>query len=269
MLEMLQFPFIQRALVAGILISTSASFYSIFVVQRRISYIGSGLAHAAFGGVALGLLLGFSPVLTAIPFTLIVGILTVYLQEKSKISADSIIGILYSISVALGIIFLALKENYTADAYNYLFGSILTVNTDDVYISIVLFFITVFVFLMLWKNWAYATFDREMAKADRLPVLRDDYILMIMTSITIVVAIKIVGVILITAYVVIPGSFSRLISNKFRDMTFVSIAFGILTSIIGLFVSYELDLPSGAVIIVIQSIIFGFTLVLNKFRFNS
>jgi zinc transport system permease protein len=268
MIEMFQYPFIIRALLAGILIGFSASYFSVFVVQRKISYIGSGLAHAAFGGVALGLLLGITPILTAIPFTFIIAILTVYLQERSKISTDSIIGILYSLSVAVGIIFLALKENYTSDAYTYLFGSILTVSVPDLIIAFVLSIITIFSFYKFWNRWTYATFDREMAKADKISVLRDDYLLMLMISLTVVLAIKIVGIILISAYIVIPGAFARLISNRFIVMTYIAVIFGVITSIIGLILSYQLDFPSGAVIIILQAILFGFALLLNKSKNN-
>lgn len=265
MLEMFQYPFIQRALLAGILIGFSASYFSVFVVQRRISYIGSGLAHAAFGGVALGLLLGIEPLLTAVPFTLFIALLTVYLKEHTKISTDSIIGILYSVSVALGIIFLALKTDYTADAYTYLFGSILTVSTSDIWLSGLLALMCVVTFKLYWGRWAYATFDRELARSDKLPVLADDYTLMLMTAITVVLAIKIVGIILITAYIVIPGSFARLVTRRFSVMTIVSIAMGVITSIFGLIFSYHLDLPSGAVIIILQSGFFVFAVIYNKF----
>lgn len=268
MLELFQYPFLLRALFVGILIGFSASYFSIFVVQRKISYIGSGLAHAAFGGVALGLLLNISPIMIAIPFTFLVALLTVYLQEHSKISVDSIIGILYSFSVALGIIFLALKDNYTADAYTYLFGSLLTVSMSDLYISMVLSLVTIFSFYKYWNRWSYATFDREMAKADKVPVLKDDYILMLMIALTVVLAIKIVGIILIAAYIVIPGAFARLLVKRFINMTYFAIIFGVITSIIGLLISYELDYPSGAVIIVLQSILFGVALIINRIKYN-
>lgn len=264
MLEMFEFPFIQRALLAGIFIGFSASYYGVFVVQRRISYIGSGLAHAAFGGVALGLLMGIEPLITAVPFTLLIAVLTVYLKENTKISTDSIIGILYSVSVALGIVFLALKENYSADAYTYLFGSILTVTNSDIWMSVLLAISTVLTFKLYWGRWAYSTFDSELAKSDKLPVLVDDYILMLMTAITVVLAIKIVGIILITAYVVIPASFARQISKSFLSMTVISIVMGVLSSIVGLIISYHLDLPSGAVIIILQVVIFLISAAINK-----
>ncbi|MDX9789576.1 MAG: metal ABC transporter permease [Candidatus Kapaibacterium sp.] len=266
MLEVFSHPFMQRALLAGILIGFTASYYSVFVVQRRISYIGSGLAHAAFGGVALGLLMGIEPLISAVPFTLIIALLTVYLRENTRISSDSIIGILYSISVAAGIIFLALKTDYTSDAYTYLFGSILTVSMTDVYLSVLLALSTVMTFKSYWGRWAYATFDRELAAADKLRVIADDYILMLMTAVTVVLAIKIVGIILITAYIVIPGAFARILSGRFVNMTAIAVIMGVSSSIAGLILSYYLDLPSGAVIIVLQALMFVFAVINNKIK---
>jgi zinc transport system permease protein len=268
MLEMLSYPFVQRALLAGIFIGFAASYFGVFIVQRRISYIGSGLAHAAFGGVALGLLIGIEPLITAIPFTLIISALTVYLKENTKISSDSIIGILYSISVAIGIVLLALKEDYTSDAFSYLFGSILTVTEMDIWLSMTLAFMTLLTFKLFWGRWAYATFDRELAKSDKLPVLADDYTLMILTALTVVIAIKIVGIILITAYIVIPASFARQITKRFINMTILAIIMGLFTSISGLIISYYLDLPSGAVIIILQTLLFVLAVIYNKFRNN-
>ncbi|MDT3738451.1 MAG: metal ABC transporter permease [Candidatus Kapabacteria bacterium] len=268
MIEMFGYPFLQRALLAGILIGFAASYFGVFVVQRRISYIGSGLAHAAFGGVALGLLLGIEPLITAVPFTLFIAVLTVYLKEYTKISTDSIIGILYSVSVALGIIFLSLKDDYSADAYTYLFGSILTVTESDIWISVSLVIVTLITFKLYWGRWAYATFDRELAKADKLPVVADDYTLMIMTAITVVLAIKIVGIILITAYIVIPASFARLMTKRFIYMTYWSIGMGVVSSIAGLIISYQLDFPSGAVIIILQALLFLSAVFYSKIKNN-
>ncbi|ROL59083.1 metal ABC transporter permease, partial [Bacteroidetes/Chlorobi group bacterium ChocPot_Mid] len=133
MLEVFSYAFMQRAIIAGILVGFVASYYGAFVVQRRMSFMGSGLAHTAFGGIALGLLLESEPLWIAIPFTVIVSILITWIKQKAKISVDTSIGILFSVSVALGIIFISLKEGYSVDAFTYLFGSILSVNPSDLW----------------------------------------------------------------------------------------------------------------------------------------
>lgn len=264
MIEIFSLAFIQRAAVAGILIGFVTSYYGVFIVQRKLSFLGSGLAHSAFGGAALGLLLETEPLWVALPFTIIISILIVYLKEKSKLSGDTSIGILFSLSVALGIIFLSLKKGYTSDAFTYLFGSILSVQKIDLLFSLFLALLSVATFFSQWKKWAYATFDAELAQADRVSVVKDDYLLSILISITIVVSIKVVGIVLLTAFLVIPAASSRLISSTFYQMTVYSIIIGVLSSFIGLIASIQMDLPTGAVIILIQTVFFIFALIFSK-----
>lgn len=268
MIEMFSYPFMQRALIAGVLIGFLASYYGVFIVQRKMSFLGSGLAHAAFGGVALGLLLNTEPLWIAVPFTILVGILIIYLKEKTNLGADTSIGILFSISVAMGIIFLAMRKSYSADAYSYLFGSILSVFPNDLIIASVLTLITLFTFKKLWSRWAYATFDSELALSDKVNVLRDDYILSILISTTIVVSIKIVGIVLISAFVVIPAASAKMLASSFIKMTIYAIIFGILSSIFGLIISFYFDIPSGATIIILQSIIFIITALIKNAALN-
>jgi zinc transport system permease protein len=264
MFEMFIYPFFQKALMVGFLIGFASSYFSAFVVQRKISFIGSGLAHAAFGGVALGLLVGIEPLWIALPFTLLVSFLIVYLQNKTKVSTDAIIGVIFSVAVALGIIFLSLKKEYSQDAYSYLFGSILTVSIADIIISFILLILTVISMKLFWSRWAYSTFDSELARSDRINVDRDDYILVFYIGLTTVLAIKIIGIILISAFLVIPGAASKLIAKTFKQMILYSIIIGVCSNIVGLILSYQLDLPSGAVIIMLQALIFVVFAMLRK-----
>jgi len=256
MIEIFQHSFFINAFIVGVLLGFSMSYFSVFVVQRRISFIGSGLAHSAFGGVALGLLLNIEPLFIAIPFTVIVSILIFHLQNRTNISTDALIGVLFSFAVALGIIFIAIKQTYSQDAYAYLFGSILTVNELDIILSIIIFLITLISFKIYWERWAYATFDYELALVDKIPVTKDNYIFSIFLGITIALSIKIIGIILISAFIVIPGATAKLYSTTFFKLTLNSIVLGILSIVFGLVISFLLDLPSGAVIILLQSIIF-------------
>ncbi len=264
MLDFLNYTFMQNALIAGILIGFLASYFGVFVVQRKMSFLGSGLSHSAFGGVALGLLLNTEPLWIAIPFTIIVSILIVYLKEKTKIETDTSIGILFSVSVAIGIILLALRTNYSGDAYSYLFGSILSVSTNDIIAISVLSAIAIFTIYYKWADWAYASFDSELAVSDKINVVRDDYLLSILIAITIVVAMKIIGIILISAFLVIPAAAGKIISKTFFSMTLNSILIGIFSSIIGLIFSYVFDIPSGAAIILFQALVFVIFAIFRK-----
>ncbi len=264
MIDLLAFPFAQRAVLVGLIIGILGGFYGSILVQRRMSFLGSGLAHAAFGGVALGILLNLQPIYIALPFTILVSLIITWLKNKTELASDTSIGILFAVSVALGIVFLSLKETYTKDAYAFLFGSILSVSKEDVIASLAMTIITILAFIFYWKHWAYATFDAELARSDRLKVKTHDYLLSVLISVAIVVAIKLVGIILVAAYLVIPAASARLISKRFFIMTLFSVALGILSSFSGLWASFEFDLPSGATIVLAQAAIFIFLLVFSK-----
>lgn len=255
MIEAFVSPFMQRAILAGILVGFLASYYGTFIVQRGLSFLGSGLAHAAFGGVALGLLLQTEPLWIAVPFTVLVAIGITWVREQTKLGGDTAIGIFFSVSVALGVIFLSLRREYSADAFAYLFGSILIVSNSDLFVTAGVLLISLLTW-PLWSRWAYASFDRELALTDRLAVARDDYLLSILISVTVVVAVKVVGIVLIAAFLVIPAATARLVVRTFRSMTILSVILGEISVIFGLLCSYFLDIPSGATIILLQAVLF-------------
>lgn len=254
--DLIQMGFFQRAMLAGLLVGFLGSFYGAFVVQRRMSFLGDGLAHAAFGGVALGLLLQTNPMWVAIPATILVSVGITFLKDKTGLETDTSIGIFFAVSMALGVIFLSLKKDYSIDAFSYLFGSILTVQHEDLIYSGLFALVTIVISSRYWRRWAYTTFDRDLAESDRISVLKEDYLLSICISLTIVLSIKLVGIVLIASFLVIPAASARLISPTFFRMTIYSIIAGIFSSIAGLFISLLANLPSGAVIILVQAVLF-------------
>ncbi|MCX6153034.1 MAG: metal ABC transporter permease [Candidatus Kapabacteria bacterium] len=266
MFEIFAIPFMQRALIAGVLIGFIGSYYGVFVVQRKMSFLGDGLAHAAFGGIALGILLDTEPLLIAIPFTILVSVGIVILKNRTKLESDTAIGISFAVSVALGIIFLSIKKGYSSDAMNYLFGSILSVFPNDLYIVSGLSIFTIITFFTHWNSWAYATFDSELARSDGQKIFSRDIYQSILISLTIVVSIKVVGIVLIASFLIIPAAAARLVSSTFYGMTVKSIIFGILSAVSGLWLSYYLDVPSGATIILVQALIFTICAVAGRQR---
>jgi len=266
MAEWFNHGFMLRALVAGILVGGLASYYGVFIVQRRMSFLGSGLAHAAFGGVALALLLQTEPLFIAIPFTVVVALAINWVSSHTKLAADTAIGIFFAVAVALGIVFLSLREGTTYDAFAYLFGSILAISSTDLWIVVAISLVALATLPRLWGNWAFATFDREIAHADGRPVERDDYILTVLLAVTIVVSIKMVGILLIAAFLVIPAATAQLITPTFAAMTLTSVLLGMSSAVGGLIASYELDMPTGAIIILCQAAVFGITLLASKFK---
>lgn len=263
MLEALQLPFMQRALLAGVLVGAIASYLGVFIVQRRLSFLGDGLAHAAFAGVALGLLLGTQPVYVAVPFAVAVAVAITWVRERTSLGEDTTIGVFFAFSVALGVLLMSMRRGYTADALSYIFGSILTVTWPDLWAVLILGGL-VLVLLPLWGRWAYATFERELALADRLPVLGQDYLMAALIAVVTVMSVKVVGIVLIAAFLVIPAATSRLISPTFAHMTLWAVAIGVATSLLGLFLSYRLDTPSGATIVLIQVALFLLALLLRQ-----
>jgi zinc transport system permease protein len=260
--DVLSLPFMQRALIAGVIVGALASYYGVFVVQRRLSFLGVGLSHAAFGGVALGLLVGVNPLWTALPFTVAVALGITAITHRSTVSGDTAIGVFFAASIALGVVLLTFKQSYTTDAFTYLFGSILAVRPVDLWIlgGIALLAGST---LPLWGRWAYATFDRNLARADGVPVDRDDYVLSMLLAVTIVAAVKVVGIVLAAAFFVVPAAAARLLSTTFPQMTILAVVLGTATAVGGLLGSYAFDLPSGAVIILVQAAVFGMIAVLE------
>jgi zinc transport system permease protein len=261
--DVLQLPFMRRALIAGVVVGVLASYYGVFVVQRRLSFLGVGLSHAAFGGVALGLLLHVNPIWTALPFTVIVALGITTVTHMGTVSGDTAIGVFFSASLAVGVVLLTFRESYTTDAFAYLFGSILAVRPVDIWVlgGIALL---AGASLPLWGRWAYATFDRDLARADGVPVERDDYVFATLLAITIVAAVKVVGIVLAAAFFVIPAAAARLLTGTFRGMTLLAVGVGASTAVVGLGGSYAFDLPSGAAIILVQAAVFGGAVLLGR-----
>jgi zinc transport system permease protein len=261
--EMLSLPFMQRALIAGLIVGVLASYYGVFVVQRGLSFLGDGLAHAAFGGVALAVLLGAEPLWVALPFTIGVALSIVWVQRRTRIRGDTAIGIFFATSMALGIIFLSLRRTNASDPMAYLFGSLLAVTRQDLWAALGLAALTAAAW-PLWGRWAYATFDRELALADRLGVGRDDYLLAALLATVIVVAVKVVGIVLIASFLVIPAATARQCARTFLRMTLGAMAIGAASVLAGLWASWHLDLPSGPVVILLQAALFFAVSVIRR-----
>lgn len=266
MFDIFSHSFLQRAFLAGIIVGMLGGYYGSFIVQRRMSFLGDGLAHVAFGGVALGLLLQFEPLSIAIPFTITVAFSLTYLKEKTNLEIDTVIGIFFAVSVALGVLFISLNKKYTSDAFSYLFGSILLVSNLDLLFAGLFALLTSILSFFFWKRWTYASFDSELALSDHIPVSLDNYLLSILIAIAVVISIKLVGIILVASFLIIPSATSKLISNSFGKFTLLGIFFGIFGAIAGIYFSILFDIPSGSGIILFQAFIFGIVLVLSKLK---
>lgn len=263
MLEIFDYPFLVRAFIACLLVGSLTSYLSAFVVQRRMSFLGSGLSHASFGGIALGLLLGLNPIAIAAPFTIVVALAITWVHKNTKVENDTAIGVFFAVTMALGILFISLHDRYGADAMTYLFGSILAVQEADLWAAGVLLLVCM-ALLKRWGEWAFASFDREFFKAEGHRVDFDDYLLSLLLSLVVIVSVKIMGVVLLAAFLVIPGATAQLISKRFVHLSILSLVFGVVSSAFGLWLSYQWNFPSGASIILAQSSVFVILAIMKK-----
>lgn len=263
LVELLMMPFMLRALAAGLLVGLVASFLGVFVVQRGMSFLGHGLAHSAFGGLALGILLGVNPIWSALPYTIAVALGIVWVQQRTRLKSDTAIGIFFAMSMALGVIFLALHEGYAVDAMAWLFGSILGIGRGDLWLAGGLLALTL-ALAPRWGAWAYATFDRELAQADRVAVRRDEYLLTVLIAVAVVVASKLLGIVLVASLLVVPAAAARLFSRTFAGMTIGSLLIGTGSVAAGVVASGALNLPTGPVIILIQGLCFFAGVVVRR-----
>lgn len=261
--DALTLPFMQRAIAGGVLAAFAGSLFAPLIVQRRMAFLGSGLAHAAFGGVALGVLLGVSPLALALPFTVAAALLIVWIQHRTTLEPDTAIGMLFAVTMAMGVLFLAMSKQYTRDAYSYLFGSILAIGEMDLWLAAATA-LGALVLMRWWPAWTYATFDRDLARADRVPVLAHDYLLATAMAVLTVISIKIAGVILASAFLVLPAASARLLGQTFAQMTLFSVIIAVLSVAGGMLFSYVLDMPPGPVIVLSQSAFFLVALTAGK-----
>ncbi len=249
LLQLFQYSFIQHALLAGLLMSISCGIIGTYIVSRRMVFISGGITHASFGGVGIGYYLGFPPLAGAAIFAVLAALTTENLTRRKILRNDSIIAIMWSLGMALGIIFVYLTPGYAPNLMSYLFGSIITVTFMDLWLMSGLALTVSLFFLLLYKPILYVSFDEQFAKTRGIPVMLMNYLLIILVALTIVLSIRIAGIILVLSLVTIPQNIANLYTNRFDRIMIGSVILGFVASLTGLFVSYYLNIPSGATII--------------------
>jgi zinc transport system permease protein len=267
--EILALEFMQRALAAGVILSTVLATISFFVVLRSFSFIGVGVSHSAFGGVALGAILGVSPTGVAVPFAVGVANAIGIVSRRGKIGIDATIGIFFSLAMAIGIILIGLSDQYNVDLFGYLFGSILAVTLGDLVLTGILAAFILVTTALLFKEFLFVAFDEEVARASGLPVVFLDHFLLTILALAVVISIKVVGIVLVSALLVIPGSTALQLTRRYGWALLFSILTGLLSSVTGLVLSYYADLASGATIVAVAAFLFFLALVFGRFRRRS
>ena len=264
MIEILQYEFMQNALLAAVLVSVACGIVGTYVVINRIVFISGGISHSAFGGIGLGYLIGIDPILTAIPFSILAAIGIGTISKETEVSEDTAIGILWTMGMALGIIFIGLSPGYAPDLFSYLFGSILTVPTFDLAIMVVLDLIIILTVLLFYKEFSAISFDEDFAEIVGIPSRWLYILLLCLVALSVVVLIRVVGVILVIALLAIPAAISGQFTHKIKNIMFLSIVIGMILTVAGLWLSYLLDLASGATIVMVLGIAFFVASILKR-----
>ncbi len=256
LISALQYTFMQRALLVGIMIALSSSFLGIFLVLRRYSMIGDGLAHVSFATVAFALLFQQSPLIVSIPIVILASFLILKLSEENRIGGDAAIGLVASFSVALGVFVSSLAKGFNVDLFSYLFGSILVIGQSDVIISIFLSIAVIGVILFYYHDLFALTYDEEYAIVMGKKPKKLSRILAVLTSVTIVLGIRVVGTMLISSLIIFPTVTALQYNRGFKQTILLAMMISISAVIIGILLSFSYNLPTGSTIVLTNSAFF-------------
>jgi zinc transport system permease protein len=256
MIDLLQYEFVRNAIMAGILASIACGIIGVYVVVKRIVFISGGIAHASFGGIGLGYYLGINPILGVLPFSIASALSMGWVSKRSRLPEDTAIGILWAMGMSIGIILVSMTPGYAPDLMTYLFGNILTVPFSDIVLMLVLDAIIILVVYSFFKEFLALCFDEEFATVRGVHAERLYLVLLCLIALTIVVLIRMVGVILVIALLTIPAAMSRQFTSNLKKMMLLSIMFGAIFSSGGIWLSYLFDVPSGATIVLVMSAVY-------------
>lgn len=265
--EILRFEFVQRALITGLLIGVSCSLLGVFLVLRRLSLIGDGLAHVTFGSVAAVILLGFSPLyvtMAALPLVVLSSLAILHLTRSRRIHGDAAIGIVSSVGIALGVIMASISGGYNADLLSYLFGNILTATQAELLLSLFIFCAVILFVIFFYPGLFALTFDEELAKSIGVKTNLINIILMGLTAAAVVTAMKIAGIMLVSALLILPPVTALQLSLNFKKTLVASALFAVFSVAGGMLFSFVFNMPSGATIVIFNALFLFVVLFAKK-----
>jgi ABC-type Mn2+/Zn2+ transport system permease subunit len=264
--DFLAYGFAQRALLTGTLLGLSCAVLAFFVVLRRMAFIGVGISHAALGGVALGVVLGISPVLSATVFSVAVAWVIGWIAARGQVSEDTTIGVFFPTAMALGVALISLSPTYRQDLMGYLFGSILSVRPADVWLIAGLAGVSLAILAAFYKELLFLGVDEEAARAAGIPAEPLRYVLLTVLAVTIVASMKLVGSVLVSAFLVIPAATGQAVAGSTRGMMGIAIGSALVSVVGGLWLSWLWDLPSGASIVLLSAALFFLAVAAGRLR---
>ena len=256
LLEMFSYTFITRALLVGMIVSLCAALLGVSLVLKRYSMIGDGLSHVGFGALAVAMVLGAAPLAFTIPVVVLAALLLLRLSETSKIKGDAAIGMIATAALAIGVMVLSLARNANADISGYLFGSILVMSKDDVTISLWLGGAVLVLFVLFYRRIFTVTFDEAFARATGLNAGLYNTLIAVLTAVTIVLGMRLMGAMLISSLVIFPALTAMRLCKSFRAVTLTAAAVSLVSFFIGMSVSYLLSTPAGASVVLVNALMF-------------
>ena len=255
-MDIWQYTFFQHALIGSLLASIACGLVGSYIVTRRLVFISGGLTHASFGGIGLGLYTGISPILSAAIFAVLSAFGVEWLSKRKDMREDSAIAVFWTFGMAIGIIFTFLSPGFAPDLSAYLFGNILTIGKADLMLLAVLAAMLIAFFALYLRPIVSVAFDREFARSQGIPVQVFEYVLMLFIALTIVACLRMVGIVLVISLLTIPQMTANLFTYRFRKLIGLSIIIGYLSCLGGLWLSFKLNIPSGASIIFASILIY-------------
>jgi zinc transport system permease protein len=259
---LLTYQFLQNAVAAGLLASIVCGIIGVIIIEKKMVMLSGGIAHTSYGGVGLGYLLGFEPILGAFLFAVFGALAIGQISRRKAAKTDVIIGLFWSFGMALGVLFIAMTPGYPPDMNSYLFGNILSVTHSDILLMVVLTFVVVIAVASFYDTWKAFLFDEEFAAVMGIPTARLNNILLILVAMTVVVLIRVVGIILVLALLTAPAAVAGLLTNSFGKRILYSIIFGAVFCLAGLWLSYTWNIASGASIVIFSTLCYLLVYVL-------
>lgn len=266
MLEALSYEFIQNALIAGILVSLISGIIGSLIVSNRMVFLAGGIAHAAYGGIGIAIFTGIPIFLGTSVFAVIAAVIMSFVTMKNRENIDTFIGLVWAVGMAIGIILVDLTPGYNVDLMSYLFGSILAVNKDDIYFMGSLFVVVLFAVTFWYRDILAVSYDAEYAELSGINVRFFYTLILILSALTVVIAIKVVGLILVIALLTIPIYIAQKLSSSLYSMMIISGLTASLFTIIGLWLSYTFNLTSGATIILVSAVSLILFMIVAKLK---
>ncbi|RLJ70765.1 zinc transport system permease protein [Hydrogenivirga caldilitoris] len=264
-MELLSYDFVQRGILTGVTVGIVSAIAGVFLILRRMSFLGAGLSHAAFGGIALSMLLGVEPFLFTSIFTILVGNLVQVLIYHRRVPGDAAIALVFSGGVALAVLILGIVKGFGEYIFSYLFGNILIVTREELYFSLVSSALVLLFFIVFYKKLVLLSFSEELAKLKGVNLTLMNHLLVSVSSLVIVMAIKAVGIILASSMIVIPALTALLMGSSFLSAVIVSTGVSLVSVVAGIALAFYYDLPPSGTIVGAMIFLFGLAFLRRAF----